>query len=62
MKWQVEAVANQLNNASIIENVLSLQKMANGTKGTQCRKVRNFASFGKKLRENNLEGNLLQHR
>ena len=40
MKWQVEAVANQLNNASIIENVLSLQKMANGTKGTQCRKVR----------------------
>ena len=46
MKRQVEAVANQLNNASIIENVLSLRKMANGSKGTQCEKE-NFPSFEK---------------
>ena len=47
MKRQVEVAANQLNNASIIENVLSLQKMAKGSRGTQCRKVRIFLSFDK---------------
>ena len=53
MKRQVEAVANQLNNASIIENVLSLRKMANGS---TVWKSENFASF-EKFRENNPEGN-----
>ena len=47
MKRQVEVAANQLNNASIIENVLSLQKLTKGSRGTQCRKVRIFISFDK---------------
>ena len=47
MKRQVEAVANQLNNALIIENVLSLRKMANGSKGNTVWENENFALFEK---------------